>query len=53
MKNVAVDWYTNPHTVDNGGHGVPTLVIFKKLQNLTFVQQGRLVLRSVIFVILV
>ena len=19
--NVAVDWYTNPHTVDNGGYG--------------------------------
>ena len=21
MMNVAVDWYTNPHTVDNWGHG--------------------------------
>ena len=34
MMNVAVDWYTNPHTVDNGGHG--------------YSLEGMLVLRSVI-----
>ena len=49
MINVAVDWYTNLHTVDNGGHGSS---FFEKLQNFKFVKQGMLVLRFVIITLI-
>ena len=38
MMNVAVDWYTNTHTVDNG---VPTWVIFENLKKLKVCKTGQ------------
>ena len=50
MMNVMVDWYTNLHTVDNGGNG--SSLEYQRghfLEALKSVKQERLVLRSLIF----
>ena len=50
--NVAVYWYTNVNTVDNGGHGFSLGykrgAFMERLKKKRFVKQGRLVLGSVI-----
>ena len=40
MMNVAVYWYTNPHTDDNGVHG-SSRFIFEKLKTLKVCKTGQ------------